>query len=92
MTDKEIADLPDHEKAAVIRRAFQSRDGKKALQIIKIHFSCHLPSASVAEFDTNRTFYQSGVSTVPSFIDQILEGMWSEIPQQEEQEPENELS
>lgn len=85
MTDDQIIALPPYEKAERIRKLFGTREGKLCLQIIKIHFKCHLPSAAVAEFDTNQTFYQDGMKAVPALIDQILGGLWSKPEKTEEQ-------
>lgn len=80
MNDIDIDKMTSAQKADVIRRVFESDDGSLAKRILEIHFQTDEPSAAVAEFQTNRTFYQDGLKAFPALIDQILKGAWAKEP------------
>lgn len=74
------------ENAKIIKRVFTSKDGKKALQILRDHFQVDVPSAPLAGWDTNQTFYRDGNKAPFTLIQQVLEGDWDSIPVDENED------
>lgn len=86
MTDSQVKELSNQQKARAIKNAFSTEDGKLALQILRIHFDVADPSAPAAGFDTNQTMYLDGTKAPFRTIQQVFDGLWSEadpIPNEE---------
>jgi len=86
MTDDQIKDLSNQQKAALIKRVFSGKEGKVARRILELHFDTNIPSAPTAGFDTNQTMYLDGTKAPFHLIQQIFDGLWSEpdpIPEEE---------
>lgn len=85
----DAVDQANSANAKIIKRVFTSKDGKKALQILKDHFQVDIPSAPLCGFDTNQTFYRDGNKAPFSLIQQVLDGIWDKSASDEEDDDES---
>lgn len=85
----DAVDQANEANAKIIKRAFSSKDGKKALQILRDHFQVDIPSAPLCGFDTNQTFYRDGNKAPFTLIQQVLAGEWDKTPSTEDDDDES---
>jgi hypothetical protein len=85
----DAVDQANEANAKIIKRVFSSKDGKKALQILRDHFQVDIPSAPLCGFDTNQTFYRDGNKAPFTLIQQVLDGMWDKSASDEEDDDES---
>lgn len=85
----DAVDQANEANAKIIKRVFSTKDGKKALNILRSHFDVDVPSAPLAGWDTNQTFYRDGNKAPFTLIQQVLEGLWDKASPDEEEEDES---